>query len=53
MVDKKLGKFYLDAFKMRQEGDYDDLVKLDLHYVKVKFTQAQEFVNTIKEVINL
>jgi uncharacterized protein (UPF0332 family) len=53
MVDKKLGKFYLDAFKMRQEGDYDDPVKLDLHYVKVKFIQAQEFVKTINEVINL
>jgi uncharacterized protein (UPF0332 family) len=53
LVDKKLGKFYLDAFEMRQEGDYDDLVSFDLKYIKDKFDIAQEFINRIKEIISL
>ncbi len=52
LVDKKLGKFYLDAFEMRQEGDYDDLVSFDLTYIKDKFEIAQEFVKRIKKLIN-
>ena len=37
---------------MRQEGDYDDLVKFDLNYIQAKFLLAQNFVLKIKEIIN-
>ena len=29
IVKKRLGKFYLDAFEMRQESDYEDFVVID------------------------
>ena len=51
LIDKNMGKFYLDAFEMRQEGDYDDLVSFDLKYIQDKLIQAQDFVIRIKEVI--
>ena len=52
ILEKSLGKFYLDAFEMRQEGDYDDLVKFDLNYIQAKFLLAQNFVLKIREIIN-
>jgi uncharacterized protein (UPF0332 family) len=51
LIDKNMGKFYLDAFGMRQEGDYDDLVSFDLKYVGDKLTLAKDFVRSIKEII--
>lgn len=52
LVSKKFGNFYLDAFGMRQEGDYDDLVKFDLNYINEKYSLAKEFVYKVKELIN-
>jgi len=52
LADKKLGKFYLDAFEMRQEGDYDDLVEFDPKYVNEKLNEAKEFVKKIKKLIS-
>jgi len=36
---------------MRQEGDYDDLVKFDLNYINEKFFLAKEFVAKVKELV--
>jgi hypothetical protein len=52
LVDKNLGKFYLDAYEMRQEGDYDDLVSFELKYIEEKLVLAKEFIKKIKEIIN-
>jgi len=52
LIDKNLGKFYLDAYEMRQEGDYDDLVSFELKYIEDKFVLAKEFIKRIKEIIN-
>ena len=52
LIDKNLGKFYLDAYEMRQEGDYDDLVSFELKHIEDKLVQAKEFIKRIKEIIN-
>ena len=51
LIDKNFGKFYLDAFEMRQEGDYDDLVEFDKNYIVVKFNQVKDFIEKVKEII--
>jgi len=51
LIDKNFGKFYLDAFEMRQEGDYDDLVEFDKDYIVVKFNQAKDFIEKVKGII--
>jgi hypothetical protein len=53
LIDMNLGKFYLDAFEMRQESDYDDLVSFDLKYIQAKLTLAEDFVKKIKEFISI
>ena len=52
LIDMNLGKFYLDAFEMRQESDYDDLVSFDLKYIEEKLNQVKNFVKSIKQIIN-
>lgn len=53
LIDKNLGKFYLDAFEMRQEGDYDDFINFELKYVEGKLEQAKDFVERVMQLINL
>jgi hypothetical protein len=52
LVDKNLGKFYLDAYEMRQEGDYDDLVSFELRSIEDKMVLAKDFIKRVKELIN-
>jgi uncharacterized protein (UPF0332 family) len=52
LIDKNLGKFYLDAYEMRQEGDYDDLVSFEIKYIEDKLVLAKEFIKRIKEIIS-
>jgi hypothetical protein len=52
LIDKNLGKFYLDAYEMRQEGDYDDLVSFELSNVEDKMVLAKDFIKRVKELIN-
>jgi uncharacterized protein (UPF0332 family) len=52
IVEKRLGKFYLDAFEMRQECDYEDFVVIDKTSIDEKFKIASEFVNRILEILN-
>lgn len=52
LIDKNLGKFYLDAYEMRQEGDYDDLVSFELKYIEDKLVLARVFIRKIKEIIS-
>jgi uncharacterized protein (UPF0332 family) len=53
LIDKNLGKFYLDAFEMRQEGDYDDFINFELKYIEGKLEQAKDFVERVMQLINL
>jgi len=43
IIEKRFGKFYLDAFEMRQESDYDDFVEIDKNSIETKFKIALEF----------
>jgi uncharacterized protein (UPF0332 family) len=52
LIDKKFGRFYLDAFAMRQEGDYDDLVEFNLNYINEKYNLAREFVEKVRQIIS-
>jgi hypothetical protein len=51
IVEKRLGKFYLDAFEMRQESDYEDFVVIDKTSIDEKFKLASEFIDKIQEII--
>jgi len=53
IVEKRLGKFYLDAFEMRQESDYEDFVVIDKTSIDEKIKLASEFINKISELVNL
>lgn len=53
IVEKRLGKFYLDAFEMRQESDYEDFVVIDKTSIDEKFILALEFINRISELVKV
>jgi uncharacterized protein (UPF0332 family) len=50
-VEKRLGKFYLDAFEMRQESDYEDFVVIDKTSIDEKLKIASEFIDKISELL--
>jgi len=52
IIEKRLGKFYLDAFEMRQESDYEDFVVIDKTSIDEKFKLASEFINKVQEIID-
>ncbi|MCU0343609.1 MAG: HEPN domain-containing protein [Ignavibacterium sp.] len=51
IIEKRLGKFYLDAFEMRQESDYEDFVVMDKTSVDEKLKVASEFIDKISELL--
>ena len=51
IVERRLGKFYLDAFEMRQESDYEDFVVIDKTSIDNKLKLASEFINKISELL--
>ncbi len=51
IIEKRLGKFYLDAFEMRQESDYEDFVVIDKTSIDEKFKLASEFIDKISELL--
>jgi uncharacterized protein (UPF0332 family) len=53
IVEKRLGKFYLDAFEMRQESDYEDFVVIDKTSVDEKLKIASEFIDRISELVKI
>lgn len=53
IVEKRLGKFYLDAFEMRQESDYEDFVVIDKTSVDEKLKLASEFIDRISELVKI
>ena len=53
IIEKHFGKFYLDAFEMRQESDYDDFVDINKTSIEEKFSIAAEFISKISQIIEL
>lgn len=51
IVEKRLGKFYLDAFELRQESDYEDFVVMDKNSVDEKLKLAAEFIDKISGLL--
>ncbi len=52
-IEKRLGKFYMDAFEMRQESDYEDFVVIDKKSIDEKLELASEFIDKIKQLIKM
>ncbi|MDP2364184.1 MAG: HEPN domain-containing protein, partial [Ignavibacteria bacterium] len=52
MIEKPLGKFYLDAFELRQESDYEDFFKIDKTSIEEKIKTASEFIDRISAILN-
>jgi len=52
-IEKRLGKFYMDAFEMRQESDYEDFVVIDKKSIDEKLKLASEFIDKITQLIKM
>ena len=52
LVDQKLGHLYDRLFDNRQKGDYADLVRFDSSDVASWADEAQEFVETLHDMVN-
>jgi len=46
------GKFYQQIFELRQTSDYSDWITIDESDIKPKVEKANNFINTIEEIIN-
>ena len=51
IVSKELGKLYNDLYENRQEGDYQDMVRMKPEDVQAWIPQAEEFVEVISRLI--
>lgn len=51
LVGAELGQFYHRLFDSRQKGDYADLIRFDPSEVSDWYDEAQEFVETIEELV--
>ena len=50
-VPKEFGKIYLNAYELRQEGDYEDLIEFDSKVLEEKLKEITKFVSVVKELI--
>ncbi|MEO8231285.1 MAG: HEPN domain-containing protein [Ignavibacteriota bacterium] len=53
IIERRFGKFYLDAFEMRQESDYEDFVVIDKKSIDEKYKLASEFIDKISELVKV
>lgn len=51
IVETRLGQQYDKLFDNRQKGDYGDLIRFDLNEVRNWYDEAQEFVETIENIV--
>jgi uncharacterized protein (UPF0332 family) len=51
LIDVESGQVYDKLFLNRQKGDYTDLVRFDEHDVTGWLDEAQQFVQTIEQVV--
>lgn len=52
IVPKELGKMLHEAFDSRQQGDYQDISKIDLEKATEILTSAGEFIRLIEEKLS-
>jgi len=50
-LPKEFGKIYLNAYEIRQEGDYEDLIEFDPKVLEEKLKEITKFVSVVKELI--
>lgn len=50
-VKEEFGDFYNNMFEFRQKGDYGDFVKFEKEKVQEWLKRAEDFINTIDEII--
>jgi len=50
-VPREFGKIYLNAYELRQEGDYEDLIEFDTKVLEEKLKEITKFVSVVKELI--
>lgn len=51
LLARELGKIYLDAFEMRQESDYEDLVNFERENLEFKLEQMKYFFDSINSLV--
>jgi len=51
LVDQDISTIYFEAFKLRQESDYEDFVEIEKSFVEQKFTDMLAFVSEIEQII--
>ena len=51
LIETELGQFYDMLFDNRQKGDYADLVRFDPNEVSYWHEEAQEFVQTVENIV--
>ena len=52
LFDKKIVSIYKEAFKFRQQGDYDDHFTPTLEKATELITNAKIFIDTVSKIIN-
>jgi uncharacterized protein (UPF0332 family) len=51
VISAALGRLYRDLFKSRQQGDCQDLVRLEEQQVRPWLSEAQRFVARVEELL--
>ena len=51
IVPKEFGRIYLNAYELRQESDYEDLIEFESEVLEEKLNEITKFVNVVKELI--
>lgn len=52
IVSKEFGQLYNDLFENRQEGDYQDLVRMNPERVKAWFPHVKRFVEAVVKIVH-
>ncbi len=53
LIEPKFGKIINKAYNRRTKGDYDIFIEFDKDVIAEMFEEMQDFINKIKEVINI
>jgi uncharacterized protein (UPF0332 family) len=48
-IEKEWSRFYADLFESRQEGDYEEFVRVEKEYVQAKLLESERFVQMISQ----
>lgn len=51
IVPKEFGRIYLNAYELRQESDYEDLIEFESEVLEEKLGEITKFVSVVKVLI--